>query len=126
MNITVYIFGLSKSSTFIFILNVNSKRRIHSMQTSFKIPKNFTIIPFSDLQAKIEFFFFFFACAVLCCAKLLSHVQFFVTPWIVACQGLLSMEFSRQEYWSGLPCPFQGMFPTQGLNPGLLNCRWIL
>ena len=29
----------------------------------------------------------------------------FVTPWIVACQAPLSIEFSTQEYWSGLPCP---------------------
>ena len=37
------------------------------------------------------------------------------------------MEFSSQEYWSGLPLPdLQGIFPTQGLNPGLLHCRWIL
>ena len=37
--------------------------------------------------------------------QLLSHVQFFVTPWTVACQVALSMEFSRQEYWSRLPFP---------------------
>ena len=34
--------------------------------------------------------------------------------------------FSREEYWSGLPCYPQGMFPIQGLNPGLLHCRQIL
>ena len=34
-----------------------------------------------------------------------SHVQLFVTPWAVARQAPLSMGFSRQEYWSGLPCP---------------------
>ena len=33
---------------------------------------------------------------------LLSHAQFFVTPWTVAHQALLSLEFSRQEYWTGL------------------------
>ena len=44
-----------------------------------------------------------FCCAVLSCVRL------FVTPWTVACQGLLSMEFSRQEYWRGLPFPtFRG------------------
>ena len=37
--------------------------------------------------------------------ELLSCVQLFVTPWIVAHQAPLSMEFSRQEYWSGLPFP---------------------
>ena len=37
-----------------------------------------------------------------------------------------SMEFSRQEYWSGLPYPPPGLLPTQGLNPGLLHCRSTL
>ena len=44
-------------------------------------------------------------------SDLLSHftrVQLFVTLWTVAHQALLSMEFSRQEYWSGLPCPPSG------------------
>ena len=41
----------------------------------------------------------------LCVCQLLSHIQLFVTPWTVACQAPLSMEFSRQEYWSGLPFP---------------------
>ena len=36
----------------------------------------------------------------------LSHVRHFVTLWTVACQG--SVRFSRQEYWSELPCPFPG------------------
>ena len=36
------------------------------------------------------------------------------------------MEFSRPEYWSRLPFPFQGIFPTQGSNPGLPHCRQIL
>ena len=34
-----------------------------------------------------------------------SLIQLFATPWTVACQVSLSMEFSRQEHWSGLPCP---------------------
>jgi len=38
----------------------------------------------------------------------------------------LSMELSRQEYWSGLPCPSPGALLTQGLNPGLPHCRQIL
>ena len=40
--------------------------------------------------------------------KSLSHVWLFVTPWTVAHQAPLSMEFSRQEYWSGLPFPSPG------------------
>ena len=38
-------------------------------------------------------------------ACVLSHIQLFETLWTVAHQASLSMEFSRQEYWSGLPCP---------------------
>ena len=43
-----------------------------------------------------------------------------VTPWPVAHQAPLSMGFSWQEYWSGLPFLLQGIFPTQGSNPHLL------
>ena len=49
-----------------------------------------------------------------------------VTPWTVVCQTLLSMRFSRQEYWSGYPFLSPGDLPTQGSNPGLLRCRKIL
>ena len=38
-------------------------------------------------------------------------------PWTVACQAPLSMEFSRQEYWSGLPCPSPGDLPDPGIEP---------
>ena len=48
------------------------------------------------------------------------------TPWNIACQAPLSMEFSRQEYWSGLPFLLQGIFLTQESNPRLLRCRQIL
>ena len=46
--------------------------------------------------------------------KSLSCVKLFVTPWTVAYQVPPSMEFSRQEYWSGLPFLLQGIFPIQG------------
>ena len=44
-------------------------------------------------------------CVCLCVLSLSSRVQLFVTPWTVAHQAPLSMGFSRQEYWSGLPSP---------------------
>ena len=44
-------------------------------------------------------------------------VRLFVTLWTVACQAPLSMGFSRQEYWSGLPCPFPGDLPNPGIKP---------
>ena len=40
-----------------------------------------------------------------------------MTPWTVAHQAPLSMEFSRQEYWSGLPFPFPGDLPDSGVEP---------
>ena len=50
--------------------------------------------------------------------KLLSRVQLFATPWTVAYQAPLSMGFSRQEYWSGLPFPSPGDLPSPGIEPG--------
>jgi len=49
--------------------------------------------------------------------KSLSHVQLFATPWGVARQAPLSMGFSRQAYWSGLPCPPPGELPDPGIEP---------
>ena len=46
-----------------------------------------------------------------------SHIWLFVTPWTVAHQDPLSMGFSRQEYWSGLPCPPPGDLPNSGTEP---------
>ena len=48
----------------------------------------------------------------------LSCVRLFATPWTAACQTPLSMGFSRQESWSGLPCPSPGDFPDPGIEPG--------
>ena len=56
----------------------------------------------------------------------LSRVQLFATPQSAAHQTPLSMGFSRQEYWSGLPSLLLGIFPTQGSSLSLLHCRWIL
>ena len=58
--------------------------------------------------------------------KLLSRVRLFATPWTVAYQAPLSMGFSRQESWSGLPFPSPGDLPNPGLNPGLPHCRQTL
>ena len=48
---------------------------------------------------------------------LLSRVQLFAAPGTVAHQAPLSMGFSRQEYWSGLPWPSPGDFPNPGIKP---------
>ena len=67
-------------------------------------------MPFIKLQAQIT--------AV--CGHVLnsfSHIRLFVTLWVVACQAPLSMGFSRQDYWSGLPCPPPGDLPDSGIKP---------
>ena len=58
----------------------------------------------------------------MCVLSHFSHVRLFATLWTVARQAPLSMEFSRQN--TGVDCHalLQGMFPSQGSNPGLL--RW--
>ena len=49
--------------------------------------------------------------------KSLSRVQLFATPWTVAYQAPQFMEFSRQEYWSGLPFPSPRDLPDPGIEP---------
>ena len=55
-------------------------------------------------------------CNMLLLINCFSHVQLFVT-WTIACQALLSMGFSRQEYWSELPCLPPGNLPNPGIEP---------
>ena len=50
--------------------------------------------------------------------KWLSHVQLFATPWTVAYQASLSMGFSKQEYWNGVPFPSPGDLLNPGIEPG--------
>ena len=47
----------------------------------------------------------------------LLRVRFFVTLWTAARQAPLSMGFSKQEYWGGLPCPLPGDLPNPGIKP---------
>ena len=50
-----------------------------------------------------------------------SHLQLFATLWTIACQAPLSMGFSRQESWRGLPCPPPGDLPDPGTVPTSLT-----
>ena len=52
------------------------------------------------------------ACVLSC----FSPVPLFATPWTVTHHAPLPMEFSRQEYWSGLPCPYPGNLPDLGIE----------
>ena len=55
-------------------------------------------------------------CVCVCVLSHFSCVQLFVTAWTVAHQSPLSMKFSRQEYWSGLPYPLPGDLPDPGIK----------
>ena len=59
------------------------------------------------------------------CAQLLSRVQLYVTSWTEAHQAALSMEFSRQEYWSGLPFPSPGDLSDPGIEPRSLALQAV-
>ena len=60
-------------------------------------------------------------CVCVCTrASVLSCIQLFVTLWTVAHQALLSVGFSRQEYWNGLPFPPLGDLPNPGIKPASL------
>ena len=62
-----------------------------------------------------------FIICMLVCAKLLWRVWLFVSLWTVAWQAPLAIEFSRQEYWSGLSCPPPGDLPDPGIDPTSLT-----
>ena len=53
--------------------------------------------------------------------SIFSCARLFVTPWTVAHQAPLSMRFSRQECWSGLPCPSSGIQPASLISPALAD-----
>ena len=54
------------------------------------------------------------------------HVWIFAIPWTIASQAPLSIEFSKQEYCSGLSFPSPGDLPNSGIKPRFLHCRQIL
>ena len=88
-----------------------------------KIKSIFILIP--------RYIFYLFQCVDICTdsakiegkilacvhAQSLTCVQLFATPWTVAHQAPLSMQFSRQEYWSGLPFPSERNLPDPGIEP---------
>ena len=104
----------------IFLLGFKSRTRISNGKTCFMYPsvycqevmKKYLVPSFLKGERKK--------------VKSLSRVRLFETPRTIAYQAPPSMGFSRQEYWSGLPFLLQGIFPTQGSNPGLQHCRQTL
>ena len=75
---------------------------------SYSFPESIKDIPINQLLRH---------CAYVCMLSRFSCVQLFMTPWTVAHQAPLSMGFSRQEYWSGSPCPSPGNLLDPGIEP---------
>ena len=61
----------------------------------------------------------------LCGLNHFSLVRLCATPWTVTCQAPLSMGFSRQEYWSGSPCPSPGDLPNSRIKLMSLTCSTL-
>ena len=107
------------------LYNFNTFRLWHFC-TLFYVPGCIPVSPgLSSMRGWIKFVSYW-CVKMVCCAMLsCSAVSDFAAPGTITCQAPLSMGFSRQEYWSELPCLPPG-FPTQGSNPGLLHCMQIL
>ena len=63
---------------------------------------------------------FFLLTLLTCLLSCFSHVRLFATPWTESLQAPLSMGFSRQGHWSGLPFPYAGDLPDPGTEPASL------
>ena len=81
---------------------------------------------------KFKYILYISGCPLFTMCVCLAHsvVSDSVTHWTIACQAPLSMGFSRQEYWSGLPFPSPGDLPDPGFKPAsslsVLHCRQFL
>ena len=78
-----------------------------------------TVTPEEKYQCINYSFLFVVSLYVHVCV--LSRVRLYVTPWTIAHQVPLSMEFSRQEYWSGFPSPTPGDLSDSGIKPTSLE-----
>ena len=105
------------------MLKVNHSKRTSGREVrllSSSSVSHFAYRPFSIALHLCSSLLLFVEASQLACAKvhvfMLSCVRLFVTPWTVAHQAPLSMGFSKQEYWSGLPCPSPRNLPDPGIK----------
>ena len=91
---------------------------IRGMSTSWS--RTLKLSPSPVLMRFMRFIYIGFVltrCMHACMQSCFSHVWLFATLWTIACQTSLSMGFSRQEYWSGLPWPPPGDLLDPGIEP---------
>ena len=80
-----------------------------------KILRRLTVYRRDSTRSALKIFRKPDVCVYACVFRCVSPV----TPWTVACQASLSMKFSRQEYWNGLPFPSPGIEPMSPASPAL-------
>ena len=102
-----------KISLVCFLLPLKRDKNVWHLQATSSVWKPLAFQPVTLSQRLM--------CAVCMCAKHVSHVWLFVTPWTVALQAPLSMGSSRQEYWMGCHALLQGIFLNQWSNLNLLH-----
>ena len=85
--------------------------------SNYYLENNSHIYTIWTTDLKLNVYYNFISCHTSEPVKLLSRVWLFAIPWTVAYQAPPSMEFSRQEYWSGLPFLSPGDLPDPGINP---------
>ena len=111
------IVGIQKLKFFIYTLNTETK-------IAFVFPLPQCVYVVRGNNSRLYFILLVFVVFVVERKKSHSVMSDSLRPH--GYQAPLSMRFSRQEYWSGLPFPSPGNFPTQGSNPGLPRCRQML
>ena len=108
---------LRRSSSIYSNFNLNSVQPKTNDSIVINPKMSLTIVIYEVNSLISHSFWISFVLRCVLCALLLSRVQLFVTPWTVACQSPLSMGFSRQEDWNGLPCPPPEDLPNTGTEP---------
>ena len=96
------------------------RHKIHcrSIIPGFNFPEFFSHLVMATVSAMLQPLILLVFLPLYWAVLVPSHVQFFGTPWNIACQAPLSMDFYRQEYWSELPFPSPGHLSDPGIEPG--------
>ena len=105
-----------------FSASHKAKRRYASEMKSFHPHNMLTLLQEMTLDPRIQVTLLVSVlCMHVCVLSLFRSVHLLVTPWTVARPAPLYMGFSRQEHWSGLPCPPPGDLPDSGITPASLR-----
>jgi len=100
----------------VFFIQVSILPFMYLLFFTFQSPQVFKNVSFLVVRSRRDQV----KCVCVCMLSHFSRVWFFATPRTVAHQAPLSIGFSRQEYWCGLPCPTPGNLPNPGIKSNLM------